>query len=75
MGLLDKPDGVTVQDLVQLGQRMRSTGLLVTCLTCEHFEEFDVMNNPSELCKVYKVRPPARVIALGCESWRDVIPF
>lgn len=40
-----------------------------TCLTCDHF------NEPGELCKLYNARPPARVIAFGCPSYQDEIPF
>lgn len=41
-----------------------------SCITCEHFDE------PKELCIPAKARPPARVIALGCDSYIDnEIPF
>ena len=41
-----------------------------TCLTCDHFDR------PTELCKTYKKRPPARIIAYGCPEWvKDEIPF
>lgn len=42
-----------------------------SCLNCEHFDE------KNELCKKYKQRPPARVIAYACSSWEDYdeIPF
>lgn len=42
-----------------------------TCLLCDHFQE------NTEQCKFYKSRPPARVIAFGCESFsdKDWIPF
>lgn len=39
-----------------------------TCINCVNF------NEPSESCTLYKAKPPARVIALGCEKWED-IPF
>lgn len=42
-----------------------------SCLNCEHFDELN-----GELCKLAKARPPARVIAYGCEQWCDMeIPF
>lgn len=46
-------------------------GLTPSCISCENFDE------PSEICKVYKARPPARVIALSCKSYddKDSIPF
>lgn len=43
-----------------------------SCITCDWFEE------SSELCKKANARPPARVIAFGCESYdnvQDDIPF
>jgi len=40
-----------------------------TCLNCYHFEE------KSELCALVKARPPARIIAQGCEYHTDEIPF
>jgi len=42
-----------------------------TCLMCDHF------NEAAELCKLYNARPPARVIAFGCDKFDDAnwIPF
>lgn len=42
-----------------------------TCMNCEYFDE------PTELCKLYKLRPPAKIIAFGCEKYEDgdIIPF
>lgn len=45
---------------------------LRSCITCINFKE-DV-----ELCDIYKQRPPARIIAKGCESYSNIsedIPF
>lgn len=40
------------------------------CLTCEHFDE------PSEGCGLAGgQRPPARVIAMGCEKYLEEPPF
>lgn len=46
-------------------------GLFRSCLNCTHFDE------PSECCKMASppMRPPARVIATGCASHTDNIPF
>jgi hypothetical protein len=45
--------------------------LMRTCLTCLHFQE------SNEMCKTYKARPPARVIAYGCKDYmnEEEIPF
>lgn len=48
-----------------------TTGLTQTCLNCTNFDE------PSEVCKKYNARPPARVIAYGCDHYDNPndIPF
>jgi len=42
-----------------------------TCVNCEHF------NGTDEICKadLAKRRPPARVIAFGCDVFSPDIPF
>lgn len=42
-------------------------GYLHTCMNCKHFDE------PKELCTFFKPhsRPPARVIAFGCDAFKD----
>ncbi len=42
-----------------------------SCINCDNF------NEPTEQCKIYKTRPPARVICFGCPEWsdKDEIPF
>lgn len=40
-----------------------------TCITCTNWR------HETELCGLYKQRPPARIIASGCESYNDEIPF
>jgi len=41
-----------------------------TCLNCSHFDE------SNEACRKYdNQRPPARIIALGCDGHEDEIPF
>lgn len=48
-----------------------SNGATKSCINCTHFDE------PTETCKLFNARPPARVIALSCERYDDVdsIPF
>lgn len=40
-----------------------------TCITCDHF------NLPNEVCGMYNMRPPAKVIAFGCPAYENEIPF
>lgn len=40
-----------------------------TCLNCTHFDE------PREICNIACKRPPARVIACGCELHEERPPF
>lgn len=42
-----------------------------TCLRCDNFDE------KSENCKLYNARPPAKIIAFGCDSFDDNewVPF
>jgi len=46
-------------------------GMTTSCISCINFTE------EAEFCKLYKARPPARVIAFGCSSYFDQeeIPF
>lgn len=43
--------------------------LRCSCINCKNFDE------NAELCKLANIRPPAKVIANGCESFVDGIPF
>lgn len=51
-----------------------SNMLFQSCIVCEHFEE-------NENCKMFNVRPPARIIVFGCVKFEesshidDDIPF
>lgn len=40
-----------------------------TCVNCANFVE------KTEICTLAKQRPPARIIAFGCEKYEDEIPF
>lgn len=40
-----------------------------SCINCINFQE------STETCVLVNARPPARVLARGCESWEEDIPF
>lgn len=46
-----------------------------TCINCEHFSETHVNPQYAETCHLNGMRPPARIIAFGCEKYEDKIPF
>lgn len=56
-------------------------GIQATCITCIHFSEYPRNDanerHNGEFCRLFNGRPPARVIAYGCNSYAndDEIPF
>lgn len=38
--------------------------LFQSCIVCEHFQE-------NEICKLYNIRPPARIIVFGCKTFEE----
>lgn len=46
-------------------------GAMKSCINCHKFDE------ATEMCQMFKARPPARVIAFGCDRHDDIdeIPF
>ncbi len=70
--ILDDRNGAVAILVTQLTDAMRKEldKATRTCLNCEHFDE------PAEGCRKFGgARPPARIIALGCEHHEDEIPF
>lgn len=74
-------------DVERLTHKLHQAGLIHSCMTCIHFTEHGGDNViagpidapiqaafPAETCTLFNLRPPARVIAYGCERWDDV-PF
>lgn len=50
----------------------KRTDYFQTCVSCEHFKK------DGEICELANARPPAQVIADGCDSYKDNdsdIPF
>ena len=54
--------------LKELIQGMMNDGWFTTCTNCCDW------NDKTEMCMKFKVRPPAKVIVVGCEQHSD-IPF
>lgn len=42
--------------------------LFQSCIVCEHFQE-------NEVCKLFNVRPPARIIVFGCDKFEETADF
>ena len=51
----------TVQETIDLNVR--------NCVTCKQFDQ------AGETCKLAGIRPPAKIIAYGCEQWQEIDPF
>lgn len=49
--------------------KMMQIGLFQTCLNCEFW------NKEKETCEKFNMRPPAKVIVVGCSEHSDIIPF
>jgi hypothetical protein len=45
------------------------TKVVRSCLNCDKFDE------PNEICNKYGGRPPAKIIAFGCEGYEEKVPF
>lgn len=50
-------------------EKMEDLGVFRSCLTCDFWEQ------TNEICGMFKQRPPARIIVLGCSEHSDEIPF
>jgi hypothetical protein len=73
---------------IKFHKRLVDNGICPSCISCEHWGMNTNANglsivgsNPGaraemeETCRLYKGRPPAEVIVLGCSSWEWDIPF
>lgn len=65
--LLERLEAVSEQLVKSIASVVECT--VKTCITCENFDE------DKEQCGLNGLRPPARIIAFGCECWEDRIPF
>lgn len=67
--LLDKDIASSIQAVAKAVAKAVVDGRRC-CIHCVHFDE------ASEMCALAQQRPPARVIALGCDAFiEDDIPF
>lgn len=46
-----------------------------SCISCAYFYEHHENPTLHEHCSKFGQRPPARVIAIGCQFWEEPIPF
>ena len=60
--------------MLALTQKLHNARIITSCLTCVHFIEV------TEVCDLTEgpgwtegIRPPAHVIAYGCQRWFDVV--
>ena len=58
-----------VPSMLKLAQKIHEMRVIPSCMTCNNFEE------ETEHCRLFQQRPPARVIAYGCEYWDDLEAF
>lgn len=47
-----------------IGNVTPSNMLFQSCIVCEHFGE-------NEICKMFNIRPPARIIVFGCIRFEE----
>lgn len=64
----------------EITRALHQARLIHCCLTCEHWRDApdpaEGTTTPGpEMCRLYQLRPPAKVIAYGCPSWTDGLPF
>jgi hypothetical protein len=52
-------------------------GVVPSCISCLYFDETNENSYGAEVCILAKQRPPARIIAFGCNLYKDKddIPF
>lgn len=80
--LFSLPHDVSKNVLAILAHGADRSDIFPSCISCVHFESTD-LTVPNEqgditkdICKIFKVRPPAKIIANGCEKYdEDDIPF
>lgn len=63
-----------------LASHMDEMGMFKTCLNCEHWIEGTqkgtlLTPEQRQICGLYKIRPPTKIIVCGCDSHTDNIPF
>ena len=58
-------ESYSVPEMLRLAEKIVRERVIPSCITCDNFD------HKIEMCKLYRERPPARVIAIGCISWRN----
>lgn len=73
----ETPRLAAVKDIAEeLGRVMRRhlDECTKCCPNCEHWIN-GPKTAPIEVCELAGIRPPADIIAFGCEKYQDKIPF
>jgi hypothetical protein len=52
-----------------LTKKLSKEGITINCINCVNFLK------DQEICTVASIRPPAHVIAHGCLTWEEDLPF
>lgn len=71
---MNNPRFVTIQQFIERVETNIEASLK-TCLNCEFFEERTELCHNQTNCPQYPARPPARIIAFGCDRYLDKPPF
>lgn len=63
-------DDYASQMQTQVRRMIDDSNLLRSCINCHHW------NHTTEICTMYgNARPPAKIIARGCDGHSKAIPF
>lgn len=69
-------DSQVKQKDLDIRSKVIKAGIWKTCTNCLHWAPNENKGAAAaEACNIYKVKPPANVIVVGCVSHEEDIPF